>query len=288
VQGLSLSEIAADVGATDLFVLAPVESGRLFNVDGVGRGAGWAGNVSLSPDDEPVLMRAFADLMVTLDSGHPRRVFGPYWARRAATVVDVGTVVVFGGDHLTSSAELLSEAAAAARRAATRSISPTKLEADQAEIDQARRTVEGIREMEIADRALQLAETAAAALGCEYAAVYLPSESSSPYEVDRGWRPVASPEEVAAALLPLWQASRRGTFIEQDVSRSAHVHRPLGWDDGVVSAAAAPLGYEGEKGVLVVVHTGLRPRGFTDLCARVLHTVSDAGTDLLRSTANVK
>lgn len=275
----SLSDIAARVGAADLFVLVPVESGRLFNVAGVGRGAGWAGNVTLDAAEEPVLMRAAVESMVVIDSGHSRRVFGPYWARRAVAVADTGTVVVFGGDALET--EKLFEAATAARISAMKTVNPTKLEADQAEIDQARRTVAETSEPETEGKAVHLAATAASALGCEYAAVYLPSMSSIPFTVDQGWRPVASPEEVAAALLPLWQAARKGAVIEQDVSQSAHVHRPIGWDDGVVSAAAVPLGPEGTSGVLVVVHTGLRPRGFTDLCARVLQTVGAAGSDLL-------
>jgi hypothetical protein len=195
--------------------------------------------------------------------------------------MEVGTVVVFGGDALVTSTEQLAEAAAAARKLAANSVSPTKLHADQAEIDQARRSVHETVELATAGRALHLAETAAASLGCEYAAVYLPSASPTPYSVDRGWRPVASPEEVAAAMLPLWQAARQGAFVEQDVALSTRVHRPLGWADGVVSAGAVPLGPGGEAGVLVVVHTGLKPRGFTDLCVRVLQTLGEAGFDLL-------
>lgn len=279
----TLAELAAKVGATDVFVLVPVEDGRLFNVDGVGRGEGWAGNVTLQPAEEPVLARAASDSEVHFEGSHPRRVFGPYWARRAAAISSQGTVVVFGGDDLVVDSTELAETAEGIRRTAGSKVKLTKLEADQAEIAQARRTVYEAAQLETEEQAIHLAAAAASALGCEYAAVYLPEKSSMPFIADLGWRPAASPEEVTAAILPLWQASRHGPVVEQDVSQSARVHRPLGWDDGVVSAAAAPLGPDGSVGVLVVVHTGIRPRGFTDLCARVLAAVGEAGTDLLNA-----
>lgn len=279
--GLDLAELASRVGATDVFVLVPVEDGRLFNVDGVGRGEGWAGNVTLQPAEEPVLARAASESEVLLEGSHPRRVFGPYWARRAAAIASEGTVVVFGGDELTDDSTKLVQTAEAIRRTAESTVTLTKLEADQAEIAQAKRSVYEAGKLNTEEQAVHLAAAAASALGCEYAAVYLPEKSSMPFIADRGWRPVASPEEVTAAILPLWQASRQGPLVEQDVSQSARVHRPLGWDDGVVSAAAAPLGPDGSVGVLVVVHTGIRPRGFTDLCARVLAAVGEAGTELL-------
>lgn len=276
-----LEELASRIGATNVFVLVPVDDGMLFNVDGVGRGAGWAGNVTLQAADEPVLARAVAERLVTFDGSHPRRVFGPYWARKAAAVAFPAIVVVFGGDHLeVASAEILATAVSI-RGAAMDSVRPTKLEADQAEIDQARRTVAEAVDLDMSARAVHLAASAATALGCEYAAVYLREESPTPFIADRGWRPVASSEEVTAAILPLWQAARQGPVVEQDVSQSARVHRPLGWDDGVVSAAAVPLGSEGAAGVLVVVHTGIRPRGFTVLCTRVLEAIGEAGTELL-------
>lgn len=41
-------EIAARLGARDIFVFRRLEDDRLFNIGGVGRGAGWAGNVSVN------------------------------------------------------------------------------------------------------------------------------------------------------------------------------------------------------------------------------------------------
>lgn len=276
-----LTGLTRSVRANDVFVLVTLEEGRLFNVDGVGRGEGWAGNVTLRPADEPLLSRAVEERIVVIDGVHPRRVFGPYWARRAAAVAQGDSVVVFGGADLDTTADRLVETAAAIEEAALDSVRPTKLEADRAEIDQARRSILELEEVGSTDRAEQLATAAATALGCEYAAVYLPKESPTPFIADQGWRPVASPGEVAAAMVPLWQAAKRGPIVEQDVSRSALVHRPLGWTDGVVSLAAASLGENGDAGVLVAVHTGISPRGFTDLCTRVLQTMGEAGTAVL-------
>lgn len=125
-----LEELASRIGAADVFVLVPIDDGRLFNVDGVGRGAGWAGNVTLQPADEPVLARAAAERMVVFDSSHPRRVFGPYWARKAVAVAAQDTVVVFGGDHLEVASAEIMDTAVSIRDAALDSVRPTKLEAD--------------------------------------------------------------------------------------------------------------------------------------------------------------
>lgn len=281
---MSLDDIAGRAGASDLFVLDTIEDGRLFNVDGVGRGAGWTGNLTLSPTEEPFLARAVEESVVTVDGPHPGRVFGPYWARRAAAVSHRQGVVVFGGDRLVLDPSTLARLAAHARATSARVVRPSKLEADQAEIDQARSAVAEIDEDCAEWRATRLAAVAATALGCEYAAVYLPELAPIPFMADQGWRPAASPDEVTAAILPLWHAARRGLVVEQNVSRSAWVHRPLAWDDGVVSLAATPLGAQGAAGVLVVAHTGIRPRGFTDLCAKVLQTVGEAGSELLAPT----
>ena len=107
---------------------------------------------------------------------------------------------------------------------------------------------------------------------------YLPEKSSMPFIADRAgarWRlPKKSPRPSALWWPSVAARSRGGA----DVSQSARfIAAWLG--RRVVSAAAAPLGPDGSGGVLVVVHTGIRPR-FTDLRPGA-GGHGEAGTDLL-------
>src|SRR3954463_4303064 len=91
---------AASVGATDLFVLRRVSGTRFVHFGGAGRGAGWAGLVEVSSDEEGSLRETLQSRRpVRLDHGGKELVFGPYYARAAAFVpVTNDVVVVFGGD----------------------------------------------------------------------------------------------------------------------------------------------------------------------------------------------
>lgn len=272
---MRLQEIAGTAGATDLFALRKLSDLCYFNVGGVGRGEGWAGNLALDPAAEPMLDRAAASGFEFTRGSHLRRIFGPYWAVAAALVSDGGSIVVFGGDHLTTDQSVLTELAGQTM-ATVGDVPPTKLEADEAEIDQARQSVAAIPGRGDGADLGELARRAAMALGCEFGAVL--SRDNQISTADLGWRPAAEDSELIAALFPLRRVSADSFHIEQDAAACRHAVRPLGSEDGVVSFAAASIGEGGRLGTLVVAHTGSRPRGFTDLCQKVLKTiVEEAG-----------
>ena len=92
---------AASDGASDLFVLRRVTDNRFVHFGGSGRGAGWAGLIEVTPDEEAPLGEALTRRStVRLTHGGKERVFGPYYARAAAFVpVTNDVVVVFGAVH---------------------------------------------------------------------------------------------------------------------------------------------------------------------------------------------
>ncbi|HKU58370.1 MAG TPA: hypothetical protein VJP39_02095, partial [Gaiellaceae bacterium] len=91
---------AASVGAADVFVLRRVSGNRFVHFGGIGRGAGWAGLVEVTSDDEASLREALdVRRPIRLEHGGKELVFGPYYAQAAAFVpVSNDVVVVFGSE----------------------------------------------------------------------------------------------------------------------------------------------------------------------------------------------
>ncbi len=268
---MRLTDIALEARAIDLFALKSLDGDqRLFNIGGVGRGDGWAGNLTLDPASEPMLAKAVASGFAYTKGAHPRRIFGPYWSSSAAVVGDGSCLVVFGGDELVDDRDLLGRLADEVCMLVGE-VSTTKREADEAEIAQARRSVAQLVGSGV--NPTDLARIAAEALGCEFAAVL--SADNEVVIADLGWRPAADDAEMVAALFPLRRAAANAFHIEQDAASCDVAVRPLSRQDGVVSFAAAPVVVGGNPSTLVVAHTGNRPRGFTDLCQEVLRTIVD-------------
>lgn len=268
---MRLTDVAVEAGAVDLFALKSLDGhDQLFNIGGVGRGDGWAGNLTLDPAAEPMLAKAVESGFASTRGTHPRRIFGPYWMSSAAVVRDGTCLIVFGGDELSSDRGLLGRLANEVC-GLVGDISTTKRDADQAEIAQARSSVAALVRSGVTPAAL--ARVAAEALGCEFAAVL--SENDEVAIADLGWRPAADDAEMVAALFPLRRAAMNGFHVEQDAGVCDVAVRPLSRRDGVVSFAAASVVIGGVPSTLVVSHTGIRPRGFTDLCQEVLRAIVD-------------
>lgn len=280
---MSMEELAAQAGAADLFVLRSIASDRLFNTDGSGRGAGWAGNVSLDPAFEPWISGALGTGVVRKHSGVPFRAFGPYWATSVAAVKVGDDLVVFGGGSVSETSEerIIEIAHLAAEQA--RPVSAEKSEADEAEVRQALETLGEVEGGSIESVARHLASVTARALSCEFGAVLLTGPPVRIYVAEEGWRPAASEDEMIAALMPLLPVARSGMFVEQDLSESPFPYRPLSFADGLVARCVVPIGEEGCLGLLVAAHAGTAPRGFTELCQRVARTMGEAGEPLLAS-----
>jgi hypothetical protein len=266
--------IAGEAGATDLFVLARLGTDDYVNIGGHGRGRGWAGNVQLEPAAEPWLAELVSNGIARRTSGVPTRLFGPYWTTDAIGIAAGDALVVFAGEGASERDEVAVRASPGGAAPPATEIPAEKRLADELEIAQVALEVATMRARTIGEIATGLATRAARALSCEFGAVLLIGDSMRLYLADEGWRPVASEDEIIAALLPLLPVVRNGIHVEQDLHESLFAHRPLAIDDGLVSRCAIPLGAGGSMGIVVAAHAASAPRGFTTLCQRVFATAA--------------
>lgn len=51
-------EMSSTIEAEDIFVLRRVSDDQMINFDGVGRGEGWAGNITIDPVRDPLICQA--------------------------------------------------------------------------------------------------------------------------------------------------------------------------------------------------------------------------------------
>lgn len=264
---------AASVGATDLFVLRRVSGNRFVHFGGSGRGAGWAGLVEVTSDDEKSLRETLESRRpVRLEHGGKELVFGPYYAQAAAFVpVSNDVVVVFGTNESGLIKEPTDEALQSAALLAADSVgsvTPAKQLADELEELEAVRSVMGIEhqpQSEVEAFAREMALAAAEALSCEIAAVYL--ENGDRIVIgSTGWELASTTEDVRGALKDVL-AEGRFPYCVQDAS-IVRLPEPLDRESGIRSYYLLELTGIG-RGVLFVAHTDAAPRGFTLLCRRL-------------------
>jgi len=284
-QSLALEAMAAELGATDLFVLRKATTRMYVHLAGVGRGDGWAGNIELDSADEAYVRAAVAagkPLCVTLEGGG--RVIGPYYAGSAVIVpCDDDTIVVFGAPDRALDEGCTAQAAQVADRAAAlvRDVSPAKRLADELEIVEAVRSISIVSADDVTATLRALADCAASALSCEFgAAMTFPSDDHEGAIgwADHGWSP-ADESLIFDAIGSLVAHAERFPLLCQDAA--AAVDLPAGFtrEDGV-SALHARLVGEPPVGAIFVVHAEPRVRGFTSLCQRVARGIGD-GADLV-------
>jgi hypothetical protein len=257
------------VGARDLFVLRRVTGNQFVHFGGSGRGAGWAGLIEVSTDEELSLGEALTTRStVRLAHGGKELVFGPYYAHAAAFVpVTNDVVVVFGAEddalQTASDDSLVSAATMAAE--AVESVTPAKRLADELEELEAVRSAVAVRGEDVSAVMRALGLIAAESLSCEVAAVYL-AEGERVEVVDRGWTLGAPAAQVGAALADVLEDGRF-PYCVQDAS-IVPLPSPLGEELGIRSYYLLEL--RGlARGVVLVAHTDSGPRGFTLLCRRL-------------------
>lgn len=272
----SLEDLAATVGARDLFVFHILSDKRMVNIDGWGRGSGWAGNVWLDPETESFLASALGKGLVRMGPTSPTRVFGPYWAEEAVAMRTDGHVIAVGGRGVTQVAEDRIARVAHQAVEAVEQDRPSKDLADRLEIAQAEMSVASIETDGIQSTIERVAEAAATALSCEFGAVLIVDEPMCFAYTDQGWRPAATSEEIATALMPLIAAVENDLMIEQDLRESPYAVSPVSFKEGLVSRCTAPFDVGGHRGLIVAAHSGSAPRGFTDLCQRIATTMAAA------------
>ena len=264
-------DAAADsVAARDLFVLRRVASSRFVHLGGSGRGAGWAGLVEVSADEE-------ASLRDTLRTRTPVRVadpartlvFGPYYARAAVFVpLSNDVVVVFGADdeRLNDATDDRLHAAATMAAEAVDTVSPAKRLADELEELEAVRAAATADVEEVTHAMRELARISAESLSCEVGAIYLADGGRLALH-EQGWSLSCSHEQLAEALQSVLDQQGRFPYCVQD---AAVVPLPgtLAEEPGVRSYYLLEL-VGLARGVLFLVHTDAAPRGFTILCRRL-------------------
>ena len=280
-----LESVAEQTGAEDLFVFRVTSPGRYSHVDGIGRGAGWAGNVELDAEHEPPFARAVASgVPVCLTHDDKGRVFGPYYAKTAALVPhgdDVVVVLGSAGDELAGmcTEDLVTQTARAVE--ATDSVPPAKRLADELEVLEAVRAITAIDADSVESALGQVAEIAARSLSCEYGGAFVVDASGEMRvgEARLGWGPAAghSIESVAPEALP----ELMFPLVVQDVPAHPYL-ATLPALEGATAVHALELGEGPAFGVLFVVHADSTPRGFTLLCRRLARSVGDAAEIVLR------
>ena len=274
----AIGPVATALGAADVLVLE--RSGRGWRLlGGAGRGASWAGSVEVPSTGEVLLRKAKPGKPpVRVEEKDPIRIVGPYWSAHAA-LIPVGDdhVVVAGGDGPVrgSDAELLRHAAEAA--AAVGDVSSAKLLADELEVVDAVRQLMHYRPEKVRDTARHIAETAAGALSCEFAAVMVRSPAGVLVEQAGATTGGQADPQLSADMQRLARRLRDQSLVQQDMSDGG----TLGSEYGLVSRYALAIGTGRDRAILVVGHGAVRPRGFTNLCLRVGRSIADAAEVLL-------
>jgi diguanylate cyclase (GGDEF)-like protein len=277
----ALAEAAASVGATDVFVFRRVTADRFVHVGGLGCGESWAGNVDLAPAEDHRAREAIDSARVVyVAANEPVRVFGPYYERRAVFVpVSPDVLVVFGGDGFGKRRKSQETLQSAAKRAAAavEQISPAKRLADELELLHAMQSLARTSAVHIDEVMRHVAGSAVAALSCDLGVLYLA-------ELDMV--EIAEHEESgvdAAAFLPaMRQLLGSAASLPICVQDSATDPLPVPLDSGVTSHFVLPLA-EPALGVLALMHTKARPRGFTILCREIGLRLAEGAEPLLRS-----
>jgi diguanylate cyclase (GGDEF)-like protein len=274
----TLDELAAAVGATDLFLFRRIDSGRFAHIGGVGRGGGWAGIVEVGVADEPLVAEAFGTGAVVRRCEDERwHVFGPYYGVAAAVVpVDADVFAVFGAPDscslISDDAELRKIAFVAGESISE--VAAAKRLADELEVVNAVRDLLRAPGGSFGEAMHSVVEHAAKALSCEVGALYVRDRGQVAVFDPSGLLP-AEPGAVGAAMEEIARLGNFPVCIQEAAARE--LPSPFATTDGVVSYYL--LGFEAPlAAVLLIAHTTAAPRGFTQLCQTLgLRLVEAAG-----------
>ena len=281
-----LTQIALEIGARDLFVFRKVAERLYSHLGGVGRGAGWAGNIELDSRDEHNIgaaLRRGEPVCVVLE--RTGRIVGPYWGRSGVLVpCDGETVVVFGsptGSLAGACTDRCTELAQRVRDLVI-DVSPAKRLADELEVLAAVREVTTVNAHGMAETLAAIAARARASLSAEFAAVatIASGDVETVVGVDAGaWQP--RDPGAAGRALSGFAAAADLPILCQDLSEVEDAPEGFRHEDGVSSLHVLPIGSP-PVAVLLVAHAVPGLRGFTVLCQRVAAAMSDAAEAVVR------
>jgi len=276
-----VAEAAASVRAADVFVFRRVTADRFVHVGGVGRGEGWAGNVDLILAEDDRAREAIEQgEPVRVAAREPVRIFGPYYQRSAVFVpLSKDVLVVFGNVAALENGEQVAFAEAAELAAAAiAQVSSAKRLADELELLHAVQSLAQTDAVRIHEVMKHVVESAIGALSCDLGVIYLAELDS----VEIAEHEAGDPD--GKTFLP---AMRRlfaeATTLPACVQDSAADPPPAPLSAcGVTSHYVLPVGTP-PFGVLALMHTESRPRGFTLLCREVGLRLAEGAEPLLRS-----
>ena len=268
----------------DLLVFEHVD-GTFQLIGGAGRGASWAGIVSL-PDDGSLVAQAWA-------RGTPQRlggpralhVAGPYHARNAVAIpVGDRHVVVLGSSEpiVRRDADLVRMAADAVDR--THGVPADKLLADELELVHTLRALMAYRPETVEATLHHIVTVAAGALSCEVATIQVELEGRAvraSIGLDDPADGSRTSSSIASSLLAEVVRSR-SPIVEQSTAANGG---PFGVE--VASHIALPIGVDPPLGAIALGHSVERPRGFTSLCQRIGRAIAEAA-ELLITQASAR
>jgi len=279
----SPEDVAGRLGFRDVFALRRISDEQLVNLVGVGRGKGWAGNISVDPDREPLITRALETGDVIRHRDEATRVFGPYWTDEAVVLTVGDFVIVMGGRGVADHGDDILMEAASDLAYSVGDVPAEKRLADELEVTKAALTVATLPRSTMDQFLSSLAGAAMEALGCEFGAVVLRQPAPRLLMAPSGWRPAASDDLVLGSLLQLTvDTVTPKPVVAQDLRNEPSAQSPLGFDEGLVSRCVIPLAVTDVRGAVVVAHTmASAPRGFTNLCQLVAASIGDQATKML-------
>jgi diguanylate cyclase (GGDEF)-like protein len=267
----------------DLLVFEHVD-GTFQLIGGAGRGASWAGIVSL-PDDGSLVAQAWArGTPPRLSGTRALHVAGPYHAKNAVAIpVGDRHVVVLGSSEpiLRRDADLVRAAADAVDR--THGVPADKLLADELELVHTLRALMAYRPETVEATLHHIVTIAAGALSCEVATIEVELEGQAvraSIGLDDRAAEGTTAGPVASSLLAEVVRSR-SPIVEQSTADGG----PFGVE--VASHIALPIGVDPVLGAIALGHSIERPRGFTSLCQRIGRAVAEAA-ELLITQASAR
>jgi diguanylate cyclase (GGDEF)-like protein len=282
-----LQALAAELGAEDLFVFRRVAGGLYSHVGGIGRGAGWAGNIELDSGQEQHLATALrTGAPVSVELEEPGRIVGPYYGRSAMIVPCAAErVVMFASSTRRLVGDIGARTVWLAERIHTLvdDVAPSKRLADELEVLAAVRAVTTISAGTVGETLAAIAASARNALAAEYAAaVTLPSANLERVsgEAVGDWQP---PSPATPAEIVEWLTAGRepAPLVSQDVAELLALPAGFAREQGASALLALPIGTPAIA-VLLVVHADPGPRGFTTFCRRVARAIAEAAEPVLR------
>lgn len=273
----------AALGARDVLVLRRTSSTRWTHLGGRGRGESWAGVIEVDSRTDERLARALrSERPVRQHSDEPHHVLGPYWAMTSVLVrLDDDHAVVIaaprGSPRLHHATDEALVQIAQDTAASVFAVSPTKQLADEIEVMSTVREFTRNAPTPMDELMRHVVASAAAATSCQLAALWLAPGRFA--VVQRGWSMPGTADELASIMESLSGETTR-TLIVQDAAERPLTH-PVGAAAGVVSYLVHPIDVEGRAGVLLLAHADEWPRGFTELCQRLLLRLAENAALLL-------